>query len=62
MNVATAPLIRLAPVPLLADGRRVAWSMVAQAVMLLGLAYSAVAAAFGLWFFARREVGRSGTD
>ncbi len=62
MNVATAPLIRLEPVALLADGRRVAWAIVAEAGLLLGLAYSAVASLFGLWFFTRREVGRAGTE
>ena len=61
MNVATQPLTRLSPVPLLADGRRVAWAMVAEAGALFGLVYSGITALFGLWRFARREVGRAGT-
>lgn len=62
MNVATQPLTRLNPVPLLADGRQVAWAIVTQAALLFGFLYSGVAALFGIWRFARREVGRAGTE
>jgi ABC-type Na+ efflux pump permease subunit len=62
MNAVTHPLLKLDPVPLLSDGRRVTWTMLATAAGLLGGAYVAVAGCFGIWRFTRREVGLSGTE
>ena len=62
MNLVTRPLLRLDPVPLLSDGRRVTWDQVGQALGLIGTAYVIVVAAFGTWRFTRREIGLSGAE
>ncbi len=62
MNVVTHPLLALDPVPLLSDGRRVTWAMAIRAAGMLGGAYVAAVAGFGIWRFSRREVGLSGAE
>lgn len=62
MDAVTRPLLRLDPVPLLADGRRVEWALVARAAGVCGGVYAGIAALLGIWRFTRREVGLAGTD
>ncbi len=62
LNTVTHPLIRLDPVPLLAEGRRVAWSLVGRAAWICGFAYVGLVALFGIWRFTKREAGLVGTE
>lgn len=57
VNTVTEPVQQLDPVPLLAEGRLVAWSMVGQAFLLLGILYTGVIASAGLVLFRKRELG-----
>ena len=56
-NTITDPVQQLDPVPLMAEGRLVAWSMVGQAFLLLGLLYTGIIALAGMALFRKRELG-----
>ena len=57
VNVVTAPIVELDPIPLIAEGRRVSWGMAGQAVALLAGLYVIVTALAGMALFWRRELG-----
>jgi hypothetical protein len=46
------------PVPLLADGRLVSWSMVGSCVLWIGVVSAGACAIVGWWIFRRRELAR----
>jgi hypothetical protein len=56
-NAITGPVQQLDPVPLLAEGRAVAWSMVLRAFLVLGVLYTFIIAATGIALFRKRELG-----
>lgn len=56
-NTLTLPLRELDPIPLLADGRRLAWRQVAAALGLIGGLYAGAVALIGMALFRRRELG-----
>ncbi|MCC7147392.1 MAG: ABC transporter permease [Phycisphaeraceae bacterium] len=49
---------RFSPVPSLADGRLVSWSLLGQAFFWVGLVWTGLLAVAGAWIFARRELAR----
>ncbi len=57
LNRVTQPLLRLDPVPLLEEGRRISWLLTAHAVAWLVGLYTAVTALIGILLFNRRELG-----
>jgi hypothetical protein len=57
LNRLTQPLLRLDPVPLIEEGRRISWLMTAHAVAWLVGLYTAVTALIGMILFNRRELG-----
>ena len=57
LNRLTQPLLRLDPVPLLEEGRRISWLLTTQAVAWLVGLYTAVTALIGMILFNRRELG-----
>jgi ABC-type transport system involved in multi-copper enzyme maturation permease subunit len=57
LNSLTQPLLRLDPVPLLEEGRRISWLLTAHAVAWLAGLYTAVTAVIGIFLFNRREMG-----
>ncbi|MEI6788400.1 MAG: ABC transporter permease subunit [bacterium] len=57
LNMLTQPLLRLDPVPLLEEGRRISWLLTAQAVAWFVGLYTAVTALIGIILFNRRELG-----
>lgn len=56
LNLATAPVLQLDPIRLLAEGRLVGWHMVGRAIALLGVLYTALIAAVTMLLFRRREL------
>jgi hypothetical protein len=57
LNTIIGPVQHLNPVPLLAEGRLVAWSMVGRAFLILGLLYTGIIASAGMVLFRKRELG-----
>ncbi|MEI6148054.1 MAG: ABC transporter permease [bacterium] len=57
LNSVTEPVLKLDPVPLLAEGRLVSWAMTGRAVLFLGALYTGVIAALGTALFRKRELG-----
>jgi ABC-type transport system involved in multi-copper enzyme maturation permease subunit len=57
LNTIIGPVQHLNPVPLLAEGRLVAWSMVGWAFLILGLLYTGIIASAGMVLFRKRELG-----
>jgi hypothetical protein len=57
MDVMTRPLAELDPLPLIGEGRRVAWGMLGRAFAILACLYTGIAALVGIALFRRRELG-----
>lgn len=57
VNVVTAPIVELDPVPSMAEGLRITWSMTTRALALMAGLYVLVTALAGMALFRRRELG-----
>ncbi len=57
LNYITRPILRLDPVPLLEEGRRISWFLTAQAILWLAGIYTAITALVGISLFNQRELG-----
>ena len=57
VNIVTAPVVELDPIPLIAEGRRVSWNMAGRALTLMAGLYVAITALVGVALFRRRELG-----